>query len=220
MTIFDDGKYGELIHKKTMCNAFNATFVAALVILAVLSAVLSAGVEKGEGNFTAFVTSISLFGFFLVLFAGGNLFIVSKVNAALKGEIAKSIAAEMTGAPGLLTGGNEVKLRVTYADDCLTVERINALKEVKIGKAGALLSGGSRAQFDLKDLRRLQSVFTRFGEWILQFVAAYYAVNCNFSAVSVLDETGKTVEQIPVIESGKHACQTKNNYFLKNGLIK
>ena len=220
MTTFDDGKYKQLLHKKSMCNVFNAAFVTALIILAVLSAVLSTGAEKGDGNFTAFVTAIALFAVFLAIFIGGNLFFVSKVNSKLKGEIAKSITDEMTSTPSLLTGGNEVKLRVTYADECLTVERVNAVREVTVGKSGGLLKGGSKAQFGLKDMRRVQSVFTRFGEWVLQFVEAYYAVNCNFTAVSVLDETGKTVEEITLIEGGKPVYQTENNYFLKNGLIK
>ena len=220
MTKFDDAKYKDLIHKKSACNIFNITFVAVLVILAVLSAVLSRGAERDDGGFSAFVTSIALFAVFLAMLIGGNLFFVSKVNANLKRELAKSITDEMTANPDLLTGGTEVRLKVTYADECMTVERVSAVSEVKIGKQGGLLLRENKAQFDLKEIRRLQSVFTRFGEWILQFIEAYYAVKCNFTAVSVLDETGKSVEEIPLVTDGKPMYDTKNNYFIKNGLIK
>ena len=126
----------------------------------------------------------------------------------------------MTRTPGLLTGENEVKLRVTYSDERMTIERVNALREVKVGKSGGIMQTESKAQFDLSDIRRLQSVFTRFGEWILRFIEAYYAVNCDFTRVSVLDETGKSAEEIVLVEGGKPTYDTKNNYFIKNGLVK
>lgn len=219
MIKIDDQKCNRLIAKKSACNIFNTCLLTALIVLAVVSAVLGRGAESGGESLTAFVAVISLFGALLLIFASVNLFYVIKVNRGLKSAIARSIAEEMTRNHALLTGGSEVKLRVTYENECMTVERVNALREMKVGKAGFSASG-SKAQFDLKDLRRLQSVFTRFGEWILQFIEAYYGVNCNFTAVSVLDETGKSVEEIPVIKDGNLIYGSKNNYFIKNGIVK
>lgn len=219
MIKIDDDKCNRLIAKKSGCNLFNTCFLTALVILAAVSAVLGRGAEKGGESLTAFIVVISLFGAVLLIFAAVNLLYIIKVNKGLKAAIANAIKEEMTRNPALLSGGSEVKLRVTYADECMTVERVNALREMTVGKAG-VSARESKAQFDLKELRKLQSVFTRFGEWILQFVEAYYGVNCHFTAVSVLDETGKTVEEIPVINNGNPLYDNKNNYFIKNNIIK
>ena len=219
MIKIDDKTCNRLIAKKSACNIFNTCFLTALVILAAVSAVLGRGAENGGEGLTAFVVVISLFGALLLIFAFVNLLYILKVNKGLKAAIADAIKEEMTRNPALLTGGSEVKLRVTYSDECMTVERVNALREMKVGKAG-VSARESKAQFDLKELRRLQSVFTRFGEWILQFVTAYYGVNCHFTSVSVLDETGKTVEEIPIVKDGNHLYDGKDNYFIKNNIIK
>lgn len=120
----------------------------------------------------------------------------------LKECVCRLIDVQMKGS-GILSADEKIALTAVYSGGKMTVSRANSFKE---------------ACFDLSALRKSYSVYSGFGELLVQYLIAYFAQNAGeYVGVTIADETCGV---ITLVADGKPCQSSKNNYFIKKGIIR
>lgn len=80
-----------------------------------------------------------------------------------------------------------------------------------------------QVSFDLSGIKKVYSVYSAFGEDLLEFLREYYLKKCNAGAtgdVKVVDSVAGKSSVIYIVKDGKPATKPSDEYYAKKGLIK
>lgn len=217
MTAFDSNEDKRIISKKRKVNAANGVFLVVMLFSALMSAAFATMPSAEVWLITGLV-------FTAVVLAAFVLFHIFIFSAGTR-EINKLIAGKIYSAfieSGVLSG-SEILFTADYDGDEFSVVREGFLREIKIsgtrgGSDGKLGTGGS-VKFDLSGIKNISSVYSSFGERILQFLQAYYYVHCDCERAVLTDRTDSPAAEILLVADGAPVASVRHNYFIKNGVI-
>lgn len=175
----------------------------AIALFLCLAVVAACFVAAGESQLTSAMVTLIFCG---VVAACIICLVALSVacSAKLKEQVCKQIAAH-TQNSNLLSGDDEIALVATYSGGKMTISKQNSLKEVC---------------FDLSALKKSVAIYSNFGVLFNDYLVAFIAKNKgDYKSVTITDDVGKQSEVLTILANGELACDTKNNYFMKKGLL-
>ena len=215
MITFSSQKILNLVSRKRTATTVNYALFSCILILALACAALTPDSDK---HFAAFVSCWSLLAAFLLVFAFINIFYVRKVTRDLKSAVAAVIAEAFGQSEHILQGERNIELTISADGDILSVARKGYKSPVTISATGGGLKTDGNLQFDLQDLKRVGSAYSAAGDYIWQYLNAYYFKNGQtgqFENVSVDDRTADKPQILPLVQSGVPVQPNPKNVYMK-----